>query len=268
MSNVAALLSELNEWQGRISLNGAHRYKADGEFRAGVTTAIKTLDAPRLDDWKVRVQVEGTARAAYSNPPVENEPLDGYVARLRKLGAEEYEHERLSDAARIVGVDVHALIEHSIKELLGHPSDTPQVCEEALFRFAGWREWATSVGLRPLASEARVFNAEYDYCGTVDLLSWVGDKLAVLDFKPTDAIWPERRLQLAAYRKALESMGWPPLMGYINCLPRDGGDIQMIEVDPPGVELETSFDAFLHCLSLYRWQLQLGRQARKDKKVA
>lgn len=268
MPDFDGLLSRLTEWQSRITLGGNHRYSVDGKYRPGVTTVIKTLDAPRLDEWKVRVQVEGTARAAYTNPPIENEPLDAYVARLKKLGAAEYEHERLSDAAAIVGRDVHALIEHAVKGMLGKELDKPVVCEEALFRFAGWREWAKAKGLKPLASEVRVFSDLPEYCGTIDLLALIEGDCAVVDFKPTAVLYPERRLQLAAYRAGLVSMGWPIPRGFINCLPREGGDIQMIEVDPPGTELTCSFDAFADCLKLYHWQADLERKARKERKVA
>lgn len=268
MSSLDTLLAELASWQGRIKLSANHRYSVDGKFKPGVTTVIKTLDAPQLDAWKVRVQVEGTARAAYSNPPVENEPLDAYVARLTKLGAEEYEHQRLADAAAVVGKDVHALIEHAVKGMLGQETEKPSVCEEALFRFAGWREWAKESGLKPLASEARVYNELQGYCGTLDLLAMVKGCLTVVDFKPTTIVYPERRMQLAAYRAALVAMGflWPN--GYINCLPRDGGEIQMIEVDPPVDDANESYSAFIKCLELYRWQASIDRQARKDKKVA
>lgn len=263
--NYDALLADLAALQSRVRLGGNHRYTADGKYRPGVTTVIKTMDAPALDAWKVKVQVEGTARAAYTNPPIENEPLDAYVSRLKKLGAQEYEHERLSDEAARVGVDVHSLIDHAIRTMLGLEVEIPKVCEEALFRFSGWREWAQDVEMKPLATEACVFNAEHDYCGTFDTLAIVRGDVAVIDYKPTPDLYPERRLQLAAYRKALESIGWPPLRGFINCLPRDGGDIDMIEVDPPGPELDASFDAFLHCLHLYRWQGEVGRKMRRAK---
>lgn len=266
--DIPHLLDVLASWQPRIKLSGNHRYSVDGKYRPGVTTVIKTLDAPRLDEWKVRVQVEGTARAAYSNPPLQNEPLDAYVARLKKLGAEEYEHQRLADEAARIGQDVHSLIEHAVKGMLGQAVEKPQVCEEALFRFAGWREWADSKGLKPLAAEMRVHSLFHDYCGTVDLLSLVEGDVSVIDAKPTAIIYPERRLQLAGYRAALMSMGWPAPRGFILCLPRDGGDIEMIEVDPTPEELNESLQAFINCLELYQWQLGLERKARKERRVA
>lgn len=264
----AALVADLEALQTRVTLGGNHQYRANGKHSPGVTTVIKTMDAPKLDDWKVRVQTEGTARAAFANPPLENEPLEGYVARLKKLGEAEKEHERLADAAAIVGTDVHALIEHAIKGMLGRTVARPVVCEEALYRFAGWKEWAADVGLKPLATESRLYHAEHDYCGTLDLLALIKGRPVVIDWKPSAELYPERRLQSAAYRKALVHAGWPEMDGAVVCVPRDGGDIRMIPTDPPGPELDATFDAFLALLQVYRWQREGARAARKRGRAA
>lgn len=268
MLDYSAPLAALNTYQERVKLGGNHRYTADGSYKPGVTTVIRTLDAPKLDDWKVRVQVEGTARAAFSHPPLHNEPMDAYVARMSRLGEIEKEHERLSDAAAIVGKDVHALIEHYVKTSLGIEVPEPQVCEEALFRFAGWEDWAKSVRLKPLASEARLYHAQHDYCGTLDLLALADGKLITLDTKPTPDLYDERRLQLAAYRKALVSMGWPEMAGAIVCVPREGGEICMVYAEPPGPSLDAAFEAFLALLKVYNWQKDTARAERKRKRAA
>src|SRR5262245_48241141 len=116
-----------------------------------VSAIKRTLDAPQLDAWKVNVQVEGTARAAYGNPPVDGELEDSYVARL-KGAAEELEHERIAREAADVGTQCHALIEHEVKRQLGIEAPAPEASDEAMFRFAGWKEWASKSGLCPLMS--------------------------------------------------------------------------------------------------------------------
>lgn len=265
MREYAQLLAELDMLQSRVVLGANHRYTADKKYRPGVTTVIKKLDAPALDDWKVRVQVEGTARAAYANPPLENEPLEGYVARLKVLGEREKEHERLADEARLIGIDVHALIEREIKRMLGQETAAPEVCEEALFRFAGWKDWAKAVNLKPLAAEARLYHPVHDYCGTLDALVLIEGQLAVLDWKPSPALYDERRLQSAAYRKALVAMGWPEMLGAIVCVPKDGGDIDTIYAEAPGPQLDATFDAFLALLRIYHWQADVAKRARRER---
>lgn len=255
------LLAALRDEQALIRLDGNHVYWREKKRKAGVTGAIKVKDAPALDQWKVRVQVEGTARAAFHNRPAFGESEQDYIARMKALAAEQLEADRLADEAAKIGVDVHGLIEYEVRRRLGLPAERPSVCEEAAFRFAGWKEWAASVNLVPLAAEAKVHHREHDYCGTADLLAFVDGRATVIDWKPTPKVYEERRLQLAAYAEALRSMGWPALDRAVVCIPRDGGDISMLPVDPSPEAREETFKAFLSCLSLYRWLASLRRGA-------
>jgi hypothetical protein len=251
-ATVEKLVADLRADQSRITLGKNHRYKVDGKHMPNVTTIIRVMDAPQLDAWKVRVQVEGTAKAAHANPPVFGEEREKYVERLVVLGAKEYEHERLSQEAADTGKQVHALIEWAVKDMLGEPIPRPEVPDEALFIFAGWRGWASRVGFKPLMAEVRLANRAEGYCGTADLLALVKGQLSVVDWKVkgTDTIYPEVRLQSAAYRMALRSCGWPELDGYVVRLPKDGGDIHMENLGDPVQDWE----AFLACLRIYRWR--------------
>jgi hypothetical protein len=265
-SDLAPLLIALHDLQEQITLDKRHCYRMNKAVVPGVTTIIKTLDAPALDAWKVRVQVEGTARVAFQERPWENEDQPEYVDRLSAMAKLEFEHERLANEAADVGKQVHALIEHAVREQLGRPSIAPEATDEALFVFAGWRGWAARVGLEPLMAEGRVYHGGHNYCGTFDLLALVGGEPTLFDWKPKPHLYDERRLQLAAYRKALIEMGWPDLQGAIVCLPRDGGEINMVPACAPGPELDASFDAFVSLLRVYRWQKEVAKTARKAAK--
>lgn len=252
LESLNSLLIALRLEQSRVSVDKRHVYRVDGKHMPNVTTVIKVMDAPQLDAWKVRVQVEGTAKAAHANPPVFGEDEDAYTQRLVALAAEQYEHERLSEQAADTGKQVHALIEAAVREMLGEPAAPlePEPTDEARFIFAGWREWAAAVGFRPLLAEARVIHRAENYCGTLDLLALVEDRPAVVDWKTSKAIYPEMRLQSAAYRMALRSVGWPELDGYVVRLPKDGGDIHMEALGDP----TDDWEAFRACLQLYRWR--------------
>lgn len=278
-SDLAPLLIQLHDLQEQVILDKAHRYRRDKQARPGVTTVVKVKDAPALDAWKVRVQVEGTARAAFHNPPqlpetwsaefYEEERLAAevdYIERLKAIAAVQYEHDRIAEAAADVGKQVHALIEHAVKTQLGESCEEPEATDEALFRFADWRGWAARVGLEPLMAEGRVHHVAEDYCGTFDLLALVEGAPTILDWKPTPELWEERRLQSAAYRMALMDNGWPDLQGAIVCLPRDGGEINMVPACAPGPELDATFEAFVSLLKVYRWQKEVAKTARRAAK--
>lgn len=259
---LAPLLADLHALQGEIVLDKRHCYRMQKHARPGVTTVIHVMDAPALDAWKVRVQVAGTARAAYLNTPADQEPEDAYIGRLVALAKEEFEHERLANAAADIGTQVHALIEQAIKQQLHQECEIPVASDEALFVFAGWREWAKRVHFSPLMAEGKVHHKALDYCGSFDALCMIDGRPAIADWKPTPNVWPERRLQSAAYREALHAMGWPNLDGYIVSLPRDGGEIEMVRLETGDAFAET-FDAFRNCLSLYRWLKEVQKADRK-----
>lgn len=266
-------LDALKALQEQITLDRRHCYRMNKSTVPGVTTVIKTMDAPALDAWKVRVQVEGTARAAYLNTPDDQEPEDSYVGRLVSIAKEEWEHERIANAAADIGTQVHALIEHAIREQLGQPSEPPEATDDALFIFAGWREWSEKVGLRPLMSEGRVCwpinQTPPDYAGTFDILATFdrgefSGPLWILDAKPNARIYPERRMQLAAYARPVRDLAGGVVRGMVVSMPREGGEITPVPVDPT----EEDFEAFRACLRLYRWQRQLQKEDRKASEAA
>jgi hypothetical protein len=273
-----SLLESLRALQDEIRLDARHCYWKGKARVPGVTTVIKVMDAPALDAWKVRVQVEGTARAAFNNPPPhvswdsEAHELAAeveYVERLTAIAKEEFEHERLANEAADVGKQVHALIEHAVRTQLGEnvggSLQVPTVTDEALFIFAGWADWAKRVGLKPIMAEGRVYHTGQDFCGTFDLLADVNGRPAILDWKSSPKVYPERRMQSAAYRHALTYSGWPALDGYIVTLPRDGGEIEMAQLGPAD---DGAFEAFMSCLHLYRWLRQLEKAERDARKEA
>jgi hypothetical protein len=243
------LMALLATEQERVILGAGHRYRVDGKPMANVTTIAKVLDAPQLDAWKVRTQVEGTARAAYESPPIENEPMDAYAARLSRIAAQEFEHERISKAAADDGTQVHALIEYRLRKMLGQDVQRPKVSEEAAFREAGWEHWAKDVKLRPLLIEARVAHRELRYCGTLDLLAEVEGKPTLWDWKRSKRVWESHHLQSIAYRMALESIGWPRIDGYVLLMP-EGQEVQPRLLS----NSDETREAWLSCLRLYRWK--------------
>lgn len=262
MTDFSALLADLAALQGEVTLDGRHVYRHRKVYRPGVSTIIKVMDAPRLDEWKVRMEAEGTARAAYANRPLENEPEAAYVARIAAQCEKLREHDRISKEAADIGKQVHALIEHAAKTQLGIPMEPPAVGDEALFRFSGWRQWADSVDLKPLMVEGKILHPTENFCGTFDLVCLVNGAPAVLDWKAKETVYDERRLQSAAYRKALMARGWPPLDGAVVSVPA-GGDIRMVPCEAPGPALDAAFEAFLALLRVFRWKKEVAKAERE-----
>ncbi len=236
--------------QERLKFNqNTHRYWLDGKPIVNTTTVIKRLDAPQLDNWRVRVQVEATAKAAYDNRPRPGESRDDFAVRLAAIAAEQYEADRIAKEAADDGHQVHALIEWRLRRMLGEDVPRPKVSETAAFREAGWEHWAKDVRLKPLLIETRVFHAGLRYCGTVDLCAEMEGVVCLLDWKRAKGVWESHHLQSIAYRMALESMGWPKMPGYVLLMP-EGQEIRPVRLS----DSEETREAFLSCLKLYRWK--------------
>lgn len=254
------------EYQKTVVLSKNHVYRYEGQYRVGVTTAIKNLDAPFLDQWRVKVQVQATARAAFLNPPIENEPIADYESRLARLAEKQYEHERLSDEAAQLGTEIHSLIEHHCKHSLGIVCEVPFVSDEAQDAFVGWKAWAKDADMVPLMAEARVVHLTDDYAGTVDLVCLYQGRPTQLDWKPLkDKVFPEQRLQSSGYRKALQSMGWPEMDGLIVAIARDGSRRIKPVLLESGEELEETYQIFLGLVRTHRWLKDLDKV--KDRKA-
>ncbi len=251
MKGLDALLAA----QDSIKLTANHRYYVDGRPVPGCTTLIKKLDAPQLDNWRVKVQSEGTARAAFHNPPRENEPVEDYVIRMRAMAETLFEADRIAKEAADEGTEVHSLIDWRMRTALGEKLPRPVVSEAAAFREAGWVDWAKSVDLRPIASEFRLYNPRLRYCGTGDLLAWINGKVSLADWKRSRGdVYESHILQSIGYRMALEEYGFDPMPGYVLLMP-PGGDIRLAECRD---DQETR-DAFRACVHLYSWTNSLKR---------
>lgn len=48
-----------------------------------------------------------------------------------------------------------------------------------------------------------LFNDEYGYAGTADLVCKIKDKIHLIDLKTSQYIWPSHKLQVSAYKKAI-----------------------------------------------------------------
>ena len=75
---------------------------------------------------------------------------------------------------------------------------------ECLMSFVSWYK---KVQPKVIKKEFVVFSDFYDYAGTVDLLCEIDGKQYIVDFKTSQYIWPSHRLQVSAYKLALDPEG-------------------------------------------------------------
>ena len=81
--------------------------------------------------------------------------------------------------------------------------EEPLTLEEydCLLAFKAW--WETVAPVKVIAREVVLWNDEYGYAGTADLLCGIKDELWLIDLKTSQYVWPEFELQVSAYKHAL-----------------------------------------------------------------
>ena len=135
-------------------------------------------------------------------------------------------------------------------------------------------DWFVQHQFSPVFSERKIYSREYDYAGTLDWLAYAtiqGERRLVLgDFKTSNALHDEYRMQLEAYNQALrEEM--PELGNNVSFhillrIGKEDGKFEAQEI--PASEFEYDLQGFLGALATYCWkkQLDLEHKALKPPK--
>lgn len=108
------------------------------------------------------------------------------------------ESKRIKETAAGRGKLVHTILEGSFK-------GSPDSSDSSVVRNVGL--WASGLGLQLQSIERRIYSRRYRYSGTLDATAKVAaddKKLVLIDWKTGKSIYPEYRLQTAAYVLAYE----------------------------------------------------------------
>jgi hypothetical protein len=166
-----------------------HHYEdANGQRIPGVTTILdKGMPKPALVPWGIK----SVAEYAVNN----REQLAGLAPTemLKELKGAPY---RERDAAAKRGTEVHNLAERLVQGL------EVTVPAELDRHVAHYCEFLDVFNPQPILTEVTVYNCEYGYAGTLDLVAEIGGEVWLLDIKTAKGVYAETAYQLAAYRYA------------------------------------------------------------------
>jgi hypothetical protein len=167
----------------------SHHYEdINGQRIPGVTTILdKGMPKPALVPWGIKTVAEYAVnnREDLAQMP----PTD----MLKELKGAPY---RERDAAAKRGTEVHHLAELLVQ------GDSVTVPAELQQHVNHYVEFLDAFKPEPVLVEAVVYNCEYGYAGTLDLIAEVGGELWLLDVKTSKGVYAETAYQLAAYRYA------------------------------------------------------------------
>lgn len=153
-----------------------------------VTTILKVLDRPALNNWKIEM-----ACLAVLTTPRNGQELDAFVHRVLHMDKEQ---DQEAKAAADRGTAIHDALEQSLS--------TGQCSSQILPWIQPCRD--------EIASRGKVLHLEKilvgdGYAGKTDLIQLVGDGVFLWDWKSTTKLpekgsYPENRLQLSGYAEA------------------------------------------------------------------
>lgn len=154
-----------------------HTYRVDGVVRPSVTEILRTAN---LSD-------NGMSAGGWE---IDADVLDNAAER---------------------GTMVHLAVELDCQGVL----DEDSVDDEIWPYVEAWREFVADTGFVRIANELPIYEPMGDYCGTLDLLGYIGEELTIIDLKTGSVgLKPWHKYQLAAYARPffLKEDAWPHRM--------------------------------------------------------
>lgn len=177
--------------------------------------------------------------------------------------------ERLYDAAEKaadIGTLAHSMVEHSINgddpEKAFEGATVPEEDKaKARNAFAEYLEWAAQTDVKITAQEMHLVSEEYKFGGTPDAIGMIGNSLCLLDWKTSNAVYPDHAIQLAAYRQ-LWNENYPdqPLTG-ASYLLRFSKNYPDFEARKFG-DLSEAWEIFKHYRAAYDLDKQLKARVK------
>lgn len=211
------------------------------------STILDILDKPALLEWKIRNAVAAIMTAPDAVP---NEAIDAKITRVLDV---EKQHEEESNIAKDRGTEIHDAIQEAL-ENAGQPEYMRgQSWNPAMNPFILPVVDAVMKTGRVVATEKIVVNNEYGYAGRTDTLTEGDEWLNVWDFKSCKTIpkrdaYPEARMQVSAYAKALGNTGNKHIRCFVCYISKTNpGEIGVFEV----LDWQHEFERFKLLLHFY-----------------
>jgi len=160
----------------------------------------------------------------------------------------------LGNAADL-GTVVHNWLEEYVNhkylnkaEMPAEPSDP--VVQRAIKK---WLAWEAKQDIEWLMTEERLYSHTWHYAGTMDAVAVVNGKLTLIDYKTSKKVYPEHRLQTAAYSMAIkEEYNEDIEQRIIIRLSKTTGETKATNLEDLGFTIKEDFTAFAGLRAVYR----------------
>lgn len=230
----------------------------------GVTTFLNVINKPYLIPWAVNKTIDHIKDNMEALQSGDHMAVNDILYGAKKAA------DRERDLAAEIGSAIHKWVEDYInKNPIEMPED-PRVLQGTL----AFLEWVDKTKVEFVASEKIVYSKTHDYVGTLDIEAKIKGKRYLIDVKTGNAIYPEARLQTAAYMAAdIEETDndyegrWILRISketeeeYIARMEKKGKSdypeyqvFEAVYLDEDKDSFESDFSTFLSAVHLHRWQ--------------
>lgn len=219
-----------------------HAYFWDGQPVPGVTTILKCINKPALMPWAVKMTrdywLEALKKGRTDHDKIHKESWNA--------------HKNFTKNAAEIGSNVHAYAESFLKK-----QELPLLLiDEAKRGAEAFHKWHDSHKIKLLASERVILSQEHYYAGTCDLIAEIDGEYCVGDFKTSSGIYPEMRLQTAAYQHAIqEEKGFQVQARWIIRFDKKTGEFEAKRF----TDFDLDFKGFKSALELHRALQQIEK---------
>lgn len=166
-----------------------HRYKINGEYAYGVTTALSVIAKPQLIWWAATMAADHVKANLVPGVGLDELEIQELCDGARKA------HNRKKDKAADAGTYIHNYIEDFVNGKNPSRPINPQL-NRVIDDFMQWWE---KTNIEVISAEQVFCSPTLKLAGTADLVCKVDGKLTIMDWKTGSGIYPEMFLQLAAY---------------------------------------------------------------------
>lgn len=127
-------------------------------------------------------------------------PSGGLIHWAWQQGKDGKDYRETRDAAADAGTIAHDMVEADIYGATFNDSQCkPESLQKARGAFDAYREWKAQTSLEIAEAELSLISVAHRFGGTLDAL-FIKSKLALGDWKTSNAVYPDYLLQLAAYK--------------------------------------------------------------------
>lgn len=242
-------------YSGKVLLefdDSKHIYSVKGKPVYGVTSITGVLNKPALVYWAANIAAETFLANIKAGESLDEIQIKELADQIKTS------HSKKKDASADLGTMIHDWLSEFLNAGISKkPLPKKPINPEMKNAVNAFLDWCKKNKVKFLETERKIYSKKYGYAGTLDAVAMVNGKMTLVDFKTSNAIYPEMFLQTVAYQSAFsEETGKKITHNLILRLSKENKEkgIEAFEVKETE-NYKENFGAFISCLKIYRWQM-------------